>query len=443
MRPVSARRWVLFLLSAALSLVVVVWPDPARAAGEKAVAVLIEGGDSDAVEAEIQKQLPSELRVIDEKTFAEALRKAGHSGQIGNAISVKGALRDKIFARAVKAIETTGADAAILGRVRIGKLGKEVWLVWLAADGDVKVDEGVSLRGSADDQRQAIRAAIEAPANALVPPKETPQIPASTSNDAPESTPGPDPASTDTKKRWRYHATELFELGVHFELGGRHTEFTDPVTQNIRPYDVLGVPMIAVSGAVYPAARTSIPVLKDLGITGRFAYALGLTSSTKSGKEGIDTSWLRFRAGLKWRIVPGTEKGPVLGLTGDFGMDAFSFGDAGALAGSVPAVEYTYLRAGGEVRLPLGSLFAFEIGGGYRGLLGVGEMGQRFSKGSALAFDAFAGFAAVCPAGFEIRLSGDYTRVFYAFQPTPGDAYVAGGAVDEMLGARLGLVYLY
>lgn len=314
MRSVSARRWLLVLVAGALAFVLVGWPSPSRAAGAKAVAVLIEGGDSDAVAAELTKQLPSDLRVIDDKTFAEALRKAGHSGQFGNAIAVKGALRDKMLARAVKAIESTGADAAILGRVRIGKLGKEVWLVWLAANGDVTVDQSVSLRGSADEQRSGLRAAISAPAAALLPAPETtgggvtppPQ-------EMPRDQVDPEPSpGTPSKRTPHLHSTELFEISASFELGGRHVAFTDPVTQNIRPYDVLGVPMIAVSGAVYPAAGTGIPVLKNIGVTGRFAAALGLTSSTKTGKEGIDTTWLRFRAGLRWRFVPGTERGPVL-----------------------------------------------------------------------------------------------------------------------------------
>lgn len=442
MRPVPARRWLWVLFAGTLAIVAFAWPRPSWAAGAKAVAVLIEGGDSDAVAAELTKQLPSELRVIDDKTFAEALRKAGHSGQFGNAIAVKGALRDKMLARAVKAIESTGADAAILGRVRIGKLGKEVWLVWLAANGDVTVDQSVSLRGSADEQRTGLRAAISGPASALLPAAEPSGVTPPPS-EPPRDLPDPEPAPSASARTKHLHATELFEVAASFELGGRHIAFTDPISQNIRPYDVLGVPMIAVSGAVYPAAGTSIPVLKNIGITGRFAAALGLTSSTKSGKEALDTTWLRFRAGLRWRFVPGTEHGPVLALTGDYGMDTFTFANAGPLAGSVPSVEYSYLRAGGELRLPLGRLFAIDVGGGYRGLLGVGETGDRFSKGTALAFDASFGVAGVCPAGFEIRLSGDYTRVFYAFSPTPGDEYVAGGAVDEMLGARIGLAYVH
>ncbi len=443
MRPGFDRRFVFFLLARLLVVLGALWPTVALAAGAKSIAVVVEGGDADAVAGQIAGTLPTGISVIDDKTFADALRKAGQSGPFGNALMVKGGLRDKMLGRAQKAMETAGADAAILGRVRIGKLGKEVWIVWLSAGGDVTVDQAVSLRGSSDDQRSALGSALSAPANALLPPPDSAgpsggPPPDETPRDAPPPE-TPEPASS---RPAHLYATELFEASVAFEMGGRHMTFNDAISQNIRPYDVLGVPMIAASAAVYPAAGTGLPVLKNIGLAARFTMAVGLTSSTKAGQEAIGNTWIRFRAGLRWRFVPGSDKGPVLTLTGDYGMDTFSFDKAGALAASVPSVDYSYIRAGGEVRLPIGPL-ALELGGGYRGLLGVGATGDRFTDGSALAFDGFVGFAVPLPAGFELRLSGDYSRVFYAFHPVLGDAYVAGGAVDEMLGARLGVAYVY
>ena len=237
-------------------------------------------------------------------------------------------------------------------------------------------------------------------------------------------------------------STSIFSIAAMYELGGRHVTFSDAISKNIRPYDVLPVSMISFAGEVYPGAPTGIKVLRDIGLTARFSMAIGLSSSTEGGTQEIGSSFLRFRGGLKWRFVPGTEQGPVLAISGEFGLDQFTFEDAGALAPQVPAVDYQYVRAGGEARFPLGPV-ALELGGGYRGLLGVGETGGRFRDTSALAFDVLVGFYVPLPAGFEVRLQGDYTRVFYAFKPVPGDEYVAGGAVDEMLGARLGVAYVY
>ena len=44
---------------------------------------------------------------------------------------------------------------------------------------------------------------------------------------------------------------------------------------------------------------------------------------------------------------------------------------------------------------------------------------------------------------WEGRLVGDYERYFYSFGPTPGDAYVAGGALDQFFGGRLAIAYVF
>ena len=444
MRRVLLVTAMLLLVPFVLAVTGFAWPAVAQAAGSKSVAIFIEGGDAGSVTAEVQSVLPPELGSVDVKDFDDALRKAGHRGQFGNALAVKGALRDKMLARVQKALEASGAEAAILGRVRIGKLGKEVWLVWLDKGGDVRVDQAVSLRGDASDRREGLRAALEGPAKELVPPPAKPTGTGSEATPDP-ATPTEDPKEDDAPKSARtphLPSTSIFSIAAMYEMGARHATFSDPVSKNIRPYDVLPASMIALAGEVYPAAPTGIKVLRDIGFTGRFSMAVGLSSSTKSGTQAISNTWIRGRGGLKWRFVPGTEEGPVLALLGEFGVDQFTFDEAGPLAAEVPSVEYQFLRAGGEVRLPVGPV-AFEIGGGYRGLLGVGETGARFRTNSALAFDVLVGFVVRLPAGFEVRLSGDYTRVFYAFAPEPGDEYVAGGAVDEMLGARLGMGYVY
>lgn len=445
MRRVTFVFAILSVLSLAMAVSWLAWPAVAVAAGAKSVAILVEGAEAESVAAEVQSVLPPELSAVDAKEFADALKKAGQRGQLGNTLAVKGVLRDKILERVQKAMEATGAEAAILGRVRIGKLGKEVWLVWLGKGGDVRVDQAVSLRGDNGERREGFRGALDGPAKELVPPPvvttgpETPPPGGGGKGDG-EGDEGKDEPKS--KRTPHLPSTSIFSIAAMYELGGRHVTFSDAISKNIRPYDVLPVSMISFAGEVYPGAPTGITVLRDIGLTARFSMAIGLSSSTEGGTQEIGSSFLRFRGGLKWRFVPGTEQGPVLAISGEFGLDQFTFEDAGALAPQVPAVDYQYVRAGGEARFPLGPV-ALELGGGYRGLLGVGETGGRFRDTSALAFDVVVGFYVPLPAGFEVRLQGDYTRVFYAFKPVPGDEYVAGGAVDEMLGARLGVAYVY
>ena len=41
-----------------------------------------------------------------------------------------------------------------------------------------------------------------------------------------------------------------------------------------------------------------------------------------------------------------------------------------------------------------------------------------------------------------MSLSGAYTRLFYSFNPVPGDASVAGGALDEQTRVLAGFAYV-
>jgi hypothetical protein len=36
-----------------------------------------------------------------------------------------------------------------------------------------------------------------------------------------------------------------------------------------------------------------------------------------------------------------------------------------------------------------------------------------------------------------------YRRFFYSMNPTPGDGYVAGGALDELGGLQASVAYIY
>ena len=43
----------------------------------------------------------------------------------------------------------------------------------------------------------------------------------------------------------------------------------------------------------------------------------------------------------------------------------------------------------------------------------------------------------------EVSLDVLYQRFFYNLAPVPGDPYVAGGALDQMITVSLGLAYLF
>jgi hypothetical protein len=236
--------------------------------------------------------------------------------------------------------------------------------------------------------------------------------------------------------------TALVVVGLEFAIGGRRFAYTDGLTPNARGYDVFGPPMPAVSAEVYPAAGTRVPVVRDLGLMASYARAFGLGSKTRDGKA-VDTSWDRLLTGLRFRVRPGRDEGPVLGVRGGFGMIRFDFTTTDKVLGaSVPDVAYMFLRGGLDARIPLWR-FALLLEADYHGALKAGEVFDRFRGARVGGIDAGVGLGFALGKGFEARLGAQYTRYFYAFDPIPGDAYVAGGALDELLTLGLGATYAY
>lgn len=229
----------------------------------------------------------------------------------------------------------------------------------------------------------------------------------------------------------------IVELGVGVELAGRRFAYTDALTGNLRPYDLFPAALVGVKGELFPFARTQ-GLARGLGLSFDYASAVGLSSAL--GDERITTHWNRLGLDVHARFWPSGTPGPRVGLTGGFGWTRFDFDAARPLAESLPSVSYRYLRAGLEARLPAGPVSAI-ASLGYRGVLSGGATYDRFRAHSLAGVDASLGFALPLGRGFEAQLAATYTRYFATFSPEPGDAYIAGGALDELLGLGLTVTY--
>ena len=100
------------------------------------------------------------------------------------------------------------------------------------------------------------------------------------------------------------------------------------------------------------------------------------------------------------------------------------------------------MRVGLDARLTVWRL-AFLVGAGYLGVLDAGEVYDRFSAASVGGIDTELTLAVILGSGFETRLGAHYERYFSTFEPEVGDAYVAGGALDQVVGVRLGAAYVF
>jgi hypothetical protein len=288
----------------------------------------------------------------------------------------------------------------------------------------------------------AIETAIE-PALKEIEPAPKPEEPPPKPKQPPPEPPPPPPAPAEHDIGSAFFVGEL-----GFELAGRWFTYSDGISQNLRPYSVFGAPTLAVAAEVYPLAGTGTPVASDLGITLAYARAFALQSATEGG-EPIGTTYQRFGAGLRVRRVIDqlTLEGlgaPVVGLSGGLRLITFSYDAPKGLAAEVPDVSYTLLRVGVDGRVPLGAVAALVMFD-YLAPLSAGTIYDRFRDPSVAGIGLGAGVAVPVPAlpGLEARLLVEYTRFFSAFSPELGDVYVAGGALDELLGIRLSGAYVY
>ena len=449
------------LALALCALAVVVIAQPAYAADAQ-VAIHLEGPNSEAARAHVAALLPKSVTVVDGRAFTRALAAAGQKGPFGRTLAPN-VPRERVVAIAKTAGAAVHADGVVLGRtVKAGK-GTELTLVYVdVARGEAVVDRAVPIGGK--DDTAALRPVLapafeklgaggapkpETPAPATPPtttPAPAPDAPLPA--DAPEAAATPDKPDASPADKSAAHdvATELFEIGAALDLGARRFDYKDPLLPEqatlLRSHRVFGTVALALNAAVYPLARSGTKVLKDIGLTLEGAHAFGVVSKLPGGTQ-VDSSYDRYDLGLRGRIRAGGATAPVIGIGGGYGRRTFGFGvTAPALDGSLPAVSYSQLRGGADVRIPV-SIAAIVVGADYLVPLSAGIVESRFHGAKVGGIDGRVGLGVRVATGVEARFLASYTRYFYSFKPAVGDAYVAGGALDEFFSLALGVAYVY
>jgi len=228
-------------------------------------------------------------------------------------------------------------------------------------------------------------------------------------------------------------------LRAGLEIGTRLFAYSDPLrtSTNLRPYDIAGAPLLVFGGDLRPFTWTHTRILEELSIDAEYAFAPSLSSTTSDGSE-LETSWDRGNLTLRAPIRIGKDPlAPFVAPRIGYGWLGFSFQETGPLAAEIPTVSYRLVRAGidGRIRVagPLSALALFEWLEPIEG----GKLYERFRDATIGGIQADLGLALSLGDRTELALSASYTRFFSTFLPIPGDAYVAGGALDEFVGARI------
>jgi hypothetical protein len=427
----------------------------ARADG-KTIVVIVEGKGGDAVEDDIKSAAASRsANVADGSLFKKAFAKH-HAGAIAPLLAAnkQAALVKWVHA----ALESVHADAAIIGSV--SKAGRERKVILVAisksASAPLLRREVVAKAGDAKitgAENDVLAEIVPSGPTAAAPPppppppvkekeKEKEELKEAAKPEPPkqkeeEKKPEPEPPS-----RVRFREREIIDLGLTFGLAGRSFSYKDPISNNLRPYSVFGAPTLALSGSLYPLAfdRKAYGIGSDIGLEGEYATAFGVSSKASDGTKS-DNTWNRFALGLRARIHLGDGKAPAIGISVAYGGEKFGFA-ASTLTSQVPDVAYDFIRPAADIRVPFGPA-AVTAKFGYDVVTGGGVLKDRFPKASVGGIDANLGVTYELITHLEASVSGRYRRFFYTFNPTPGDAYIAGGGLDAFYDVDLGLNYFF
>jgi hypothetical protein len=436
------------LLALLISLGVLAAAGTAEAAKETGVVILAEGPDAASARLEIADNLDDGYVVLEPSLFTTALAHAGQHGSLGTALATpkkRAALWDRMTA-ASKSAPADDVVVVVTYRTRSGRKTSTVY-VWDAATGaSSEMHPGVATADHALSDAVDQQLTVFHPAPVTPPP---PVAPALTQAPAPalgpalaaeSSPPGSDRASTSEAQRpMHLVGREWLDVSAGLEGGMRHFAYNEGLSTNLRPYQLNAAPLFAFDASLYPLTSSGIVPLSDIGIVGGYARAFAVQSAATDASS-IGTNWQRYYVGGHVRIR--TAKSPravVLGVTGAYGGESFTFDSS---ASTYPSVSYQFVSAEADVRVPIGR-FAVTGGGGYLFVLSAGDVSERFPQSSVGGIDANLGGAFTIIPGLEARLNVSYRRFFYSMNPVPGDSYVAGGALDEFWGLSGSLAYVY
>jgi hypothetical protein len=231
---------------------------------------------------------------------------------------------------------------------------------------------------------------------------------------------------------------ELFEVEAGGEAMGRHFDYNDGYSANLRSYNLFPAPAVAVGGQVYPFAGTK-GILGDIGVAGSYSQLLFVQSTV--GSSQLPTTSSSYWGGVRVRIHAGETV--LLGASLSYASTSFTFSSASSSVGAqLPNETYQAIRPAVDARVPFGR-FALLGTVAFRAVVSSDGLSSRFRSPSINGVEAEVGGAAKIVDGLEARLLGSYERYFYSFGPAPGDVYVAGGALDQFFGARLTVAYLF
>ncbi len=417
--------------------------DPSHAAVPAAAATLVVVTDSPPARAlvpGIEAALREPWRLGNDAAVRRALANAGQRTAPGVALgSAQG--RRGLTQTGRRAATEAGVAAVLFIRAVPVRGGSSVTLLLVDANAsdasvpvlDVTLDVPSSSQGPVAAALVAALARIVSVAPPIAPATPAVSVP-------PATPPAPPPARGEpVAPRLGRADRAIGVLSAGGGTGARFFTYHDGLTPELRNYQLPASPNLVLTGELYPLARLSVPVLRGLGVAGGITHAVGVSSKTSTG-ESVSTTWTRAEGDLRLRLGFAGDDAEgarvLLVVRGGVLMERFGFSGDASLLPWLPDVSYLLWRAGVNGRFRVGPV-ALLVGFSYLPAIAGGTLASRFRETSFAGIELEGGIAVPIVPIFELRASTAYTRLFYAFDPTPGDLYVAGGALDQLVRANL------
>jgi hypothetical protein len=429
----------------------------ARASAEPLRRVLVhaDGARAAATRSEAQKALPTGIGPAVQPGYAKALGRTGIKS-IGAALAAH-TDRAALAAKLLGALDAGKADAVVIAHPLGTKKGEtRMWvIVAVRGEGAPRLDDTVLFAALASSRQQtwqrilssALAPKPQAESAKAEPPKEEPVggAPVAPAAAAPEpvrvadvvrtaenepiaSEPAPPPPP------WLVAHAE----GVFAERAWEHDDAQYGTT---RRYTAAGVLGAAGGVEIYPFAHAEGGVLRDVGLEANGFTAPGLQSSGPGGAAAA-TTWYAWSAALRARLRPGkTTVGFALG----YGQSVFDYAVADEADRETPRGRYRMLRAGADVRVPVGPV-AFTLGVTGLHVLSASHLSTYGPAPSsapghpdALGVEASLGIAVRIAGALDVRAGGRYARVQYRADTWPTASGKPGSVRDQTFAGTFGV----
>jgi hypothetical protein len=233
----------------------------------------------------------------------------------------------------------------------------------------------------------------------------------------------------------------VFEGGVSLGFVSRKLRYRDDIFDRAGGYTLSAAPSIGLHARTFPLAPLRMIGLEDLGISLRGEQDFIESSS----REGVSfrTYGARWDLDLLYRFPLGRFQ-----TSAWFGYHrrVFSIDSAIARPGQdnlpgVPNVRYEGLRFGAEGRARIYRGIFVDLRLSYLAILGAGAIQSDlwFPNGRAGGLELGGNLIYRFSSFMDARLGVDFERIHHAFDPSPGDRYIVGGAADRFTVFWLGL----